>query len=93
MSFRKADEKPTESTEETTENPLGFIPGDVKADEVINVFDAAALRSMLLKDIPDVIEASAADTNGDGSITIADLVLLHEYLVGMDVELTYYKGV
>ena len=89
----KADEKPTESTEETTENPLGFIPGDVKADEVINVFDAAALRSMLLKDIPDVIEASAADTNGDGSITIADLVLLHEYLVGMDVELTYYKGV
>lgn len=52
-----------------------------------------ALRSMLLKDIPDVIEASAADTNGDGSITIADLVLLHEYLVGMDVELTYYKGV
>lgn len=57
------------------------------------MFDAAALRSMLLKDIPDVIEASAADTNGDGSITIADLVLLHEYLVGMDVELTYYKGV
>lgn len=90
---------PIETTEPTipTDDPgIDFIPGDVKKDQIVNVFDAVALREMLNQPslgIPEqFIAASAADTNGSGYIEIADLVLLHQYLVGMDVELTYYKG-
>lgn len=102
--YKTGDIKPTEeTTEETTEatvptstNPYDFIPGDVKKDEIVNVFDAIALKNKIMSTMPNdvmpVIAASAADTNGDGYIEIADLTLLHQYLVGMDVELTYYKG-
>lgn len=86
-------------TEETTESPtlppdLDFIPGDVKKDEVINVFDAVALRERLMDDAPAAFapHAFAADTNGNGMLEVADLVLLHEYLVGKDVQLKYYTG-
>lgn len=73
---------------------IDFIPGDVNLDNVISVFDAVALRNWMLSDyaIPVVPYASAADTDGDGYIQVNDLVLLQQYLVGKDVELTYCKG-
>lgn len=94
-------ELPTNPTEEPTEGPtypedLGFIPGDVKEDEIINVFDAVALREILINSDDSfplgLLGATASDTNGNGSVEVADLVLLHEYLVGKDVQLKYYTG-
>lgn len=80
-----------ETTEETTEEVKpDIIPGDVNEDKKVNVFDSVALRRIVIHDIPDVIEPSPADTNGNGTIEIADLVLLNQWLVGMDVKLTTY---
>ncbi len=92
---------PTEPTEETTETPttnpdIDFIPGDVREDGVVNVFDAVALREILINSIDSfplgLLGATASDTNGNGHIEVSDLVLLHQYLVGKDVELKYYTG-
>lgn len=73
---------------------IDFIPGDVNSDNVVNVFDAVKLRIWLNDPAPKALppHASAYDVTGDGMIAVADLVLLQQYLVGMDVELTYYKG-
>lgn len=87
-----------ETTEETTEEVKpDIIPGDVNEDKKVNVFDSVALRRMLLNNlshpVPMVVlppSPSPADTNGNGTIEIADLVLLNQWLVGMDVKLTTY---
>lgn len=87
-----------ETTEETTEEVKpDIIPGDVNEDKRVNVFDSVALRRMLLNNlshpVPMVVlppSPSPADTNGNGTIEIADLVLLNQWLVGMDVKLTTY---
>ena len=87
-----------ETTEETTEEVKpDIIPGDVNDDKKVNVFDSVALRRMLLNNlshpVPMVVlppSPSPADTNGNGTIEIADLVLLNQWLVGMDVKLTTY---
>ena len=91
--------EPTDPTETPTvaptDNPdIDFIPGDVNSDKIINVFDAVALRDQILNDTGAVLApyASASDTNGDGVVEAADLVLLHKYLVGAETELNYYKG-
>ena len=87
-----------ETTEETTEEVKpDIIPGDVNEDKRVNVFDSVALRRMLLNNlshpVPMVVlppSPSPADTNGNGTIEIADLVLLNQWLVGRDVKLTTY---
>ena len=87
-----------ETTEETTEEVKpDIIPGDVNEDKRVNVFDSVALRRMLLNNlshpVPMVVlppSPSPVDTNGNGTIEIADLVLLNQWLVGMDVKLTTY---
>lgn len=93
-----AENAPTEpeiSTEDSTkpsDTPeINFIPGDVYSDNIVNVLDASALREMLMHDLPAVIAPSPADTNGNGNIETADLVLLHKYLVGKESELKAYR--
>lgn len=85
------EETTEEITEETTEEIISvIIPGDVNYDEKVNVFDSVELRRIVINDVPAVIAPSPADTNGNGTIEIADLVLLNQWLVGMDVKLTTY---
>ncbi len=99
--YESSGEQPTTPTESSTNAPtdatlpdeIDFYPGDVNADGVLNVFDSNAFRKKLLADVDDarpMLFASPSDTNGDGSVTVADLVLLNQYLVGEDVELKYY---
>lgn len=76
----------------SSETPdVDFILGDVNADKNVNVLDSIKLKRMLANDLPTVIEASAADTNGNGTIEMADLILLNKYLLGKDVKLSVYK--
>lgn len=85
---------PSETTEST--NPeVDFIPGDVTGDEKVNVFDSVELRRQITNylfynDVMMAIIPSPGDTNGNGMLEIADLVLLNQWLMGMDVKLTVY---
>ncbi len=85
---------PTEKpTQKPTERPnVDFIPGDIVVDKKVNVFDSIALKNALLNDdFIDALYASPMDTNGDGTITTADLVLLNEFLKGKDVTFKVYS--
>ena len=77
----------------SSETPdVDFIPGDINADKNVNVLDSIELKRILANDLPTVIEASAADTNGNGTIEMADLILLNKYLLSKDVKLSVYKA-
>ena len=75
-----------------------FISGDVNADGKVNVFDSIALKRFLILDFEPMPgyeikqTASASDTDGDGWVTIDDLVLLNKFLKGKDVTFKVYKG-
>ncbi len=82
-------DNPTEAP--TTDTETDFIPGDVTADKKINAFDSVALKRMLAGDLPEVVQASAADVTGDGTVMVDDLITLNQFLLGKDVELKTYK--
>lgn len=91
--------EPTETTESTSESGnKDFISGDVTADQKINVFDAVALKRYLINFVygeqPAVVippYASPMDVTGDGNVSISDLVLLNQFLMGQDVTLKKYS--
>lgn len=60
----------------------GVLIGDVNKDKKVNVFDSSLFRKYLLTNtIPPNKENS--DFNGDGEITVADLVGLNQFLVNL----------
>lgn len=69
-----------------------FIPGDVNDDKKVNVYDSILLKRLLIDDlskdvIPESIYLAQGDVDADNELTVADLMLLNEYLLGMDVKL------
>ena len=82
-------EAPTEDTSSDAE--IDFISGDVTNDKKINAFDSVALKRMLAGDLPEVVQASAADVTGDGSVKVDDLITLNQFLLGKDVEFKTYN--
>ncbi len=86
-----ADVNPTApSTDDTTGSDIAFIPGDVNDDKSVNIFDSISLKRILEEPQEEVAKASASDTNGDGSVTMADLTLLNQFLLGKDVSFSVY---
>lgn len=81
---------PTDPTQPV--NP-DFTPGDVNNDSKINVFDCIAMRRILMQDEPAALapHSFAADVTGDGVCTVADLVLLNNYILGKDVTFKTYQ--
>lgn len=87
---------PTEPTEAPTDGPVyppgGYTLGDTNWDGVVNVFDAVLMRKTLMdsEKVAKLNETvmfggsagSPYDTTCDYNITVADLVLLNQYLVG-----------
>lgn len=57
---------------------LEITPGDgnVNGDKVVDADDVLATVEHILGQTPDDFDASAADTNGDGEVTIADVVII-----------------
>lgn len=91
--------EPSEETTETTNPEIEFIPGDVNSDKKINVFDSISLKHYLINFVygeqPAVVippYASPMDVTGDGKVSIADLALLNQFLVGKDVKFKVYQA-
>ncbi len=62
------------------------IRGDVNFDGVINIFDVVAARKYIVSGITDSKVKKAADVDGNGKFEAADLVLIHQYVMGKITE-------
>ncbi|HEZ7986424.1 MAG TPA: endo-1,4-beta-xylanase [Ruminococcus sp.] len=62
------------------------ILGDVNFDGVINIFDVVAARKYIVSGITDSKVKKAADVDGNGKFEAADLVLIHQYVMGKITE-------
>ena len=76
----------------TTAPDSKIIAGDVNSDKLVNGVDLTLMRQNITKwqSTEDVLTASPQDTNGDGVFSVADIVLLTQYLLGKDVTLKSY---
>lgn len=75
------------------EGPEGvsFIPGDVNCDGVVNSLDMIPARRVLTGgEFNSRISSLAADVNNDGSFTVADAVLLQQYILGKITDFSAY---
>ncbi|MBQ8927536.1 MAG: carbohydrate binding domain-containing protein [Oscillospiraceae bacterium] len=75
---------------EGTELPGAGIPvvrrllrGDVSFDGAVNVIDLTLVKAGLTRGFADALTEKAADTDGDGTVSLTDLVLLHKYVAGL----------
>ena len=66
--------------------PLQDFVGDVNFDGYVDSFDILAVRKMLVKGTERYsdaqMEAYYADMNNDGKLSISDLILLQQYVLG-----------
>jgi len=58
----------------------GFLPGDVNADNCVNLSDAVYLLSYLFRGGPPPVLPPAGDVNGDGAVDVGDIVYLINYI-------------
>ncbi len=59
--------------------------GDINFDEVLNIYDAVMLVAiMLTHEEGTALQLEACDTNQDGIIDIEDIVLLFEWILGIN---------
>ena len=66
----------------------------MNSDKLVNGVDLTLMRQNIAKwqSTEDVLTASPQDTNGDGIFSVADIVLLTQYLLGKDVTLKSYTS-
>ena len=78
----------------TTAPDSKIIAGDVNSDKLVNGVDLTLMRQNITKwqSTEDVLTASPQDTNGNGVFSVADIVLLTQYLLGKDVTLKSYTS-
>lgn len=70
-----------------------YMLGDVNKDNTVNVLDSLAMRRELVYNYDEYIAPEIAgplDADGDGKFKVNDLILLNQYIVGMDVKLSYH---
>ena len=82
----------TTTTTTTTTVPteeIETVLGDINRDDVIDVFDVAALRKLILTEGRNEVPDITTDLNGDRVLNIADLIKLQRYILGYpDSDLT-----
>lgn len=70
----------------TDEEQPTIISGDLNNDKNVDGLDLALARQLLVSNAPvdTVLTATPQDTNGDGTFTNADVILLVKYILGED---------
>ena len=73
-------EPPTGQDSSHNDNPTTVAKGDVTVDGKVNAFDSVALKRYLV-DSNANINKENADMNGDGDVTVSDLISLNKFLL------------
>lgn len=68
-----------------------IVPGDVNCDGVINIYDVVAARVGLVKGFGNIASEANADVDGNGVFEAADLVQIHNYVLGRITEFIPYE--
>ena len=83
----------TTTIEKDLDENLKKMKGDVNDDQIIDTFDAIALRRAILFDEYKSERAKLlSDINSDGKIDVTDLVLLHRFLLGAIKDFKEYNS-
>ena len=81
LDLRNFDYDTKKSTFTVTIKPLGFVPGDITGDGVVNVNDATAVQRYLAKSVVlNDDQLKAADADGNGTININDATAIQKYV-------------
>ena len=65
---------------------INSILGDINFDEVLNIYDAVQLVSILLDNaLANEQQLNACDTNQDGLIDISDVIHLVQWILNLDM--------
>ncbi|NOZ09078.1 MAG: hypothetical protein GXO91_09445 [FCB group bacterium] len=70
----------SESVEFYWNNPISM--GDVNSDLIVDVLDVVRLIGIILSDEPSVFQLWAGDFDGDGVLTVADIVSVVDIIIG-----------
>lgn len=62
---------------------IKFILGDVTFDNVVDSLDLTAAKKGIIGSFRNNVSALAADVNQDGSVNVADIVMLQKYILGI----------
>ncbi len=71
-----------ETTEESTEPEIVYEKGDVNNDGVVDVFDLSLAKQGVLSGFKDQAPEKSADLDGDGTVSLTDLIALTKFLHG-----------
>ena len=83
----------TSTLEEDIDEEISKFKGDVNGDEIIDTFDAIALRRAILFDeYKDERAKLLSDINSDGKVDVSDLVLLQRFLLGAIKDFSGYDN-
>ena len=61
----------------------GFVVGDLNYDGVVNVFDLCLMKRGYINGWNDPLKETLADMDDDAKITVADIVWLQKWLLGI----------
>lgn len=61
----------------------GFVVGDLNYNGVVNVFDLCLMKCGYTNGWDNIVDEALADMNDDSQVTVADLVWLQKWLLGI----------
>ena len=71
---------PTNPDTPTPSNRTSALTGDVNGDGVVDVFDLGLAKRGLVKGFSNKYDEKSADTDGNGKVEVADIILLAKFL-------------
>ncbi len=87
--------QPETNPTDATGPVVDFISGDVTKDKKVNVFDSLKLKRMIISSLAapaaTAPHAQPGDVDGDGMISVKDLIILNKFLIGKDVHFKVYS--
>ena len=77
--------------EEYPAGSINTVAADVNCDGKVNIYDVTAARKGIINGITTPLAEANADVDGNGAFEAADLVQIHNYVMGRITEFKPYE--